>query len=490
MNFRFIYSTLGGISIINSLMVLLCLLYALVHEYGESNLVTIWTLCFCINLTSGAVFFFFGRGMDKNRIFRREALAVVGIGWIYCGIFSALPYFFSGVPVWDALFESYSGLTTTGATIFADIEVLPRSIVLWRSVTQWMGGLGVVILFVALLGFIGVGTKALFSRESSAVAQSDIIPKVQSLTLRYLGIYMGFTLAGIIGLLILGVSFFDATCHSLSAISTGGFSPYNDSVGHFDNHAISLWITAIMFVGGIGLPVHYLVLIQKRWGLLKSNEEVRTYFTVLLFATLIIGINLAVAQPVPGNNLFSRIVDSIFQVVSITTTTGFITTDFDLWPSLSKFVLLLLMIMGGCAGSTAGGMKVARFIVFAKSARRNLQLIIRPHLVSRLRMNRKVLDEDFIQAVIFYFAIYFVLLIIGILGFSMLEPDLEMTSTVSGVIASFNNIGPGLGKLGAVENFAFLNVASKMWLCLFMLLGRLELYAILLLFLPAFWRKF
>jgi len=490
MNYRFIYTTLGGICVINALMVFLCLLYSFVHEQGDDGLLANWLACLSINLTSGIAFFYLGRGVDKTRIFRREALAVVGIGWIACGILSALPFFFYGLPVWDALFESYSGLTTTGASIFSDIEALPRSLVLWRSTTQWMGGLGVVILFVALLGFIGVGSKALFHRESSAVAQADLMPRVRTLTFRYLLIYLGLTAVGFLGLLFFGVSFFESACHALSAVSTGGFSPHNASVGHYDHSGIYLWITALMFAGGVAFPIHYLILVQRQMGILKRNEEVRTYTTILFFAALIIGIDLAIIQPVATDQLFRLGVDSLFQTVSIMTTTGFVTVDFNQWPALSKFILIILMIIGGCAGSTAGGMKVTRLLVFAKAARRQLQLVIRPNKVARLRMNRKPMEEDLIQGVIFYFAIYFVLLIIGILGISLLEPKMDLTSSVSAVIACFNNIGPGLGEVGAVENFGFLNPASKMWLCLFMLLGRLELYAILLLFMPVFWRKF
>jgi trk system potassium uptake protein TrkH len=357
-------------------------------------------------------------------------------------------------------------------------------------VTQWIGGLGVVILFVALLGFIGVGTKALFSRESSAVAQSDVMPRVQSLTLRYLYIYLGFTLIGILGLIILQVSFFESVCHALCAISTGGFSPHNESVGYYHSNFVTLWLAFLMFVGGIALPVHYVVLIQRRWGVLKSNEETRVYGYLVVIAALIIAVDLAIVQHTPVEDLPTLVVDSFFQLISITTTTGFVTVDFNQWPTLTKFILVMFMIIGGCAGSTAGGMKIARFIVFLKTARRHLQLIIRPNKVARLRMNGRILDEEFINAVVFYFAIYFVLLIVGILGLSILQQDIDLETTFSAAIASFNNIGPGLGKVGAMENYAFFNVASKMWLCLFMLLGRLEIYAILLLFLPSFWKKF
>lgn len=265
MNFRFIYSTLGGISVLNALLVLICLTYSLLHEGTEEGLSTIWITCFCFNLIVALILFYWGRGLDKSRIFRREALAVVSIGWVYSGLFFALPFILYGIPIWDSLFESYSGLTTTGATIFADLDSVPRSFLLWRSLSQWLGGLGIVILFVALLGFIGVGSKALLSRENSAMANADLVPRVQSLTLRYLMIYVGFTAIGFIGLMSCGLSVFDAANHSFSAIATGGFSPHDQSVGYYDSPFVKLWMTAIMFAGGVAFPLHYLVIGLKRF---------------------------------------------------------------------------------------------------------------------------------------------------------------------------------------------------------------------------------
>jgi trk system potassium uptake protein TrkH len=488
-NTRFVSLILSGILLIEGLLMLVCLLFALFSERGSGMLFS-WAVSVMATLAFSGLCYLLGRRAERKSIFKREAFAVVGLSWLICGVFAAIPFALAPapIPLWDALFESYSGLTTTGATIFKDLTLLPGSLLLWRAITQWMGGMGVVVLFVALLGFIGVGGKALFIRETSALAEGDLKPRAQSLTIRYLAIYLGITLVGAVGLLVFGMSLFDAVTHTMCAISTGGFSPHNESIAHFSAWYVQAWIIVIMFMGGIAFPVHYHLWVLRKFGVLHEHRETRLYGAIIIIATIIVALDLMSVEAYTSAPRAA--LDSLFQVVSIMTTTGFCTADFNQWPALSVVVLLLLMMIGGCAGSTGGGLKVARLMVFVKAALREVRVVFRPQLVLRVTLNRRTIGEHVVRGVVFYFAIYFVLMILGILGLSMLEPHLDLTSVMSALIASFNNIGPGLGEVGPASNYAALHPPGKIWLCLFMLLGRIEIYAILLLFLPSFWRKF
>ncbi len=493
MNLRLVNLALGGILSLVCLLMIVCLLFSMGYEGAEdSPWPSVWWISLLPTLGAAAIFLVLGRKADRQRIFRREAFAVVGLGWCSASLFCALPFVFAplDIPVWDALFESVSGLTTTGSTIFPDLGLLPQSLLLWRSLMQWMGGLGIIILFVAILGFFGIGNKALFHRESSALADSEMGTRFQMLSLRYLIIYVSITLAGIVGLWVLGMEPMAAIHHGLCAIATGGFSPHNESVAFYPQLSLHLWLVVLMMAGGVAFPLHFLIWYQRRYRVLWSNEEFRTYLLIMLGVSVVIGLDLVFY----GGDLPSKgwrlVVDALFQTVSIMTTTGFTSTNYDQWPPLTKFLMLGLMFMGGCAGSTAGGIKVSRFIVFTKAALRHLRTVYCPHRIETIRLNTKVLSGDSVHGVIIYFALYFILLLVGILGLALLEPTLQFATILSAVITCFNNVGPGLAEVGPNSNFASLQPMGKLWLSAFMLLGRLELYAILLLLLPSFWKKF
>ena len=504
MNLRFVSLILGGVLIIESLMMVVCCLFSWFFERESSpESFPAWLSSILILLFFVVVFGLFGRKADRDMIFRREALAVVGLSWLLCGIFGAIPFILGPcqMPWWDALFESYSGFTTTGSTVVRHLEGLPESYLLWRSLMQWMGGMGVVVLFVALLGFLGVGGKALFQGETSGLAEGDLKPRIQSLSLSYLLIYLALTGVAGLGLLICGMSFFDAANHAMTAIATGGFSPKDASIAYYDSVFIQLWLVIIMIAGGVAFPIHYKIWVLKQVGVLRRNEETRLFFIVLGVAVVLVTLDLLIRDRYTWHNTLVRehytwdnvgaaFMDSLFSVVSVGTTTGYVTADFASWPPFAQVILLLLMVMGGCAGSTSGGVKAARMIVFAKEIFYQLRLVYRPRLIQRIRLNGKILEDTMVSAVTFYFALYLMIFIFGIVVLALLEPNLEIDSTVSAVFACLNNIGPGLDQIGPTENFAFFNPASKMWLSLLMLLGRLELYAILLLFVPGFWKKY
>ena len=492
MNLRFVLLVVGGALLIEAFFLLICSGYTAFFEPQNTGMQSAWMKSFGLCSLSALLCILIGFKSRKDEIFHREAFAVVGVGWIICSFLGSFPFYFSpyDIPFWDSLFESVSGLTTTGATIFTDLEKLPRSLHLWRSLTQWIGGMGIVVLFVALLGFIGAGHKAIFANETSSLAETGLRPRVRSLTLRYLSIYLGLTIVAFAGLLLCGPSFFDSFTHATCAVSTAGFSPYNDSIAHFPQWYVHLWLIIVMILGGIAFPVHFQFFILKQYNHALKNEELRCYFWIIGIATSIICFDLLFVRFYEWDNFPRAALDSLFQVVAVMTTTGFSTVDFALWPGLSKMLLIILMIIGGCAGSTSGGIKVSRIILFAKAALRYLQLSFLPRTVKRLRLNGTPVEEAAIQGVAFYFAIYFVVLLIGVLTLSILEPNLDLTTVHSSVLACFNNLGPALDKAGPSENYAFFNPASKIWLSILMLVGRLEMKVILVLLIPAFWKKF
>lgn len=493
MNLRFVALVIGAVLVLESGLMGICWLYAWLSPMpAENAMADTWLISIFVTFTVGVLPVVMFRNTIDMNVFRREAFAVVGLGWIIAGIFAALPFSLPplSMPIWDGLFEAYSGLTTTGATIIVDLALIPDSVILWRAITQWLGGLGIVVLFVAVLGLFGGGGKSLFVSETSAVADDDFGARVRSLAITYFLIYLIVTVIGFIGLVILGKDPFDAACHSMSAIATGGFSPYNASMAEFPSHAIQLWIIALMMFGGIAFPIHYQVFVLRRLGVLRENTEFHAYLIILFGVSAVVLADLLATGAYKGAEWWDAAVASLFQVTSIMTTTGFASTDFDAWPNLAKTMLLGVMIIGGMAGSTSCGLKVARVVLFAKVLKRQFQTIFRPHLVLKLRMNGHTLEEKLAEGVIFYVAMYFALLIASTLVTNVLEPHLSLTNVLSATIATYNNIGPGLELVGPTQNYAFLNPATKIWLSFMMLLGRVEIFAIIVLFLPSFWRKF
>ncbi len=494
MNLRFISFILGIILLLEAVLMGLCMAFEhLWIGHTLPGMVQAWAVSAVLTATLGTVLTLTGKRAQQSQIFRREAIAVVGLGWSLAAIMAALPFLLAPLPIHpaDCLFEAVSGLTTTGATIFPDLTLLPDSLLLWRSITQWLGGMGIVILFVALLGFLGVGSKILFSRETSAVADSDLLPRVQALSLRYLGIYLAFTAIAFTGLILCGLSPFHALNHAFTAISTGGFSTHNESIGYYSSQSVHLWIILVMITGGIAFPLHFLILAKRNAGLLLKNEECRSYLILLLFfATTTTLALLTIDRPDDGLSLPDFALAAAFQTTSIMTTTGFSTADYNLWPPLGQKLIILCMIFGGCAGSTSGGLKIARLLAFVKIILLQLRLTFRPNLVSHVRLNGKIIDSEVTQGVTFYIALYASLILAGAAVLAFLEPSFDLVSIFSASVSAVNNIGPALGEAGPASTYASYSLFGKLWLSFLMLVGRLEILAILLLFLPSFWRKF
>ena len=490
MKLRLLCRLLGLLLLLLCLAMGLCLGYAYWESLNSRFEDAMQPFFWAISITgiSGVILFLCGLGADKE-LLRKEGITVVGLGWLLCSVFGALPYVFNDPALTpaQAWFESMSGFTTTGATVIVDLDLVSRSILLWRSLTQWLGGLGILVLFVALLTSIGAGSKSLFRHESSAKTGEGLQARISDVADKLWQIYISLTLICCLGLLALGMSLFDALCHTFTAISTGGFSPYNNSIAAFNSLDIELWLVLFMVLGGISFML-YAWMLRGRFERWKQEEETRYYLWILLGSTLVISMNLYLTN---GNqSVLSALRVSIFQVVSIMSTTGFVTTDFNLWPPLSLVILILLMTFGGCAGSTAGGIKIGRWVYFFKIARQELIAAFRPNQVISLRLNGNITSEHFKTQTLFFLSLAGITVAFSTGLMTLLQPNLDIVSSLTAVTATLFNIGPGLGVVGPTHNFATFSPITLCFLSFLMVLGRLEFFAILVLFVPSLWRKY
>jgi len=415
----------------------------------------------------------------------REGFAIVTFGWLAFALFGALPYVLAGgIPSWvDAFFEAMSGFTTTGSTILTDIEALAPSLLLWRSFTQWLGGMGIIVLSLAILPMLGVGGMQLFKAEVPGPTADRLTPRIQDTAKLLWGVYLLLSVIEL-GLLMVGnLSFFDALNHTFTTMATGGFSTKNASVAAFDSAYVDWIITLFMFLAGINFSLHYLAL-RGRLHDFWRNEEFRFYLWLTLGATLLLTLfNRAGSY----DSLVDSLRYSAFQVVSIMTTTGFGTADFELWAVFCQYMLVACMFIGGCAGSTGGGMKVARVLLLFKHAHVQLYRLIHPRAVRLVKLGERPVDKEVMQAILGFFALYMGVFVSASLVMAALGMDLVSAGTA--VITALGNVGPGLGSVGPVDNFAGVPAAGKLVLALCMLLGRLELFTVLVLVIPSFWRK-
>lgn len=492
MNYRLLAKILGVLLCLIGLSMAACASYAYYEmqwspELGRAGLETlIWSTA--ITMSVGVAGMIVGRGTG-NEVLRREAMVVVGLGWLLSALAGALP-FVLGEPRLSfagAYFESMSGFTTTGSTVINDLDLYPRSILLWRSVTQWLGGIGIVVLFVAVLSFLGVGSRSLMQHESSLNISDAAAARIRDVAKKLLLIYVGLSAVCAAGLWWLGMTPYEAINHAMTTISTGGFSTENKSVGHWDSLAIEAWLTLFMLAGGVSFML-YVFIANCRWSRLRAEEEARYYVLLLVVATLAMGTNLWLTDE--NTSFLMGLRRTFFTIVSISTTTGFGTEDYDQWPTFSKLLLLGLMAVGGCAGSTAGGVKMNRVILMAKISVQELVKSFRPHQVFRLRLNGTTPDESVRLQTTLFMSFAFGTCGLAALAVALLEPHLNLTSSFGAVLATLFNIGPGMEQVGPTDNFSSLHPASLMLLSIVMVLGRLEFFAILVLFLPSLWRRY
>ena len=420
---------------------------------------------------------------DKARLQTRDGFVCVALCWIFLSLFGALPYFFAGTSYVDALFETVSGLTTTGASIFPSPSALPRGLQFWRALTQWMGGMGILVMVLALFPSVGQGSMNLMKAESPGPISTKLRPKTNETARILYDIYLALTAAETLLLRIAGLPWFDSVTTSLTTISTGGFSVRDSSIAYYQSEAVVWIVIVFMFLSAVNFALLFLA-VRGQWRDALKSEELRVYAGVSFGVTALITLDLVLRA---GRAVYTSFSEAAFQVVSLMTTTGFITADFDLWPRLSQVLLLLVMLIGGCAGSTAGGVKVSRVIVQCKSLRRELRRILHSREVHPICLEGQRVEETTVSAVSMFFFAYVCILLFCTLLVSL--DDISFAAAFSSALTAISNVGPGLAELGPTQNFAFLSSLSKVALSVTMLLGRLEIMPLLVLLFPSVWRK-
>ncbi len=480
MNIRMIIKIIGYLLMVEAGCMVPSLAVSLLNRQND-------TKAFIISIIILTVFgFILSRFPTKNKNFyARDGFAIVSLGWILVSVFGALPFVISGaIPSYvDAFFETVSGFTTTGSSILRQVEGLPKGILFWRSFTNWVGGMGVLVMMISVLPAAGANTVHIMKAESPGPDPGKLVPRIgKSSKILYL-MYAGLTLIMIVLLLLGGMPLYDTLVHTFSTAGTGGFSNRNLSVGAYNNLYFEIIIGIFMFLFGVNFTLYY----QSLRGNLKSvlkDEEFRFYFFTVIAAILLITWNLC-------GSVFNTIGESLrhtfFQVSSIITTTGFSSTNFDLWPSFSKAILVLLMFIGGSAGSTAGGLKCVRCMLLFKTVKHEVRKIIHPRSVYTIKYNGKNVDDGIISGVKTYFFIFMVIFSVSLLIVSI--DGFDMVSNVTAVATAISNVGPGLGVVGPMGSFADYSALSKIVLSFTMLFGRLEIYPLLILFTPIFWKK-
>jgi trk system potassium uptake protein TrkH len=419
------------------------------------------------------------RGVEPTR---SESFLIVTLGWIILGLVGSLPYLFTNsIPQFaNAFFESISGFTTTGSSILADIEALPKSILFWRAETHWIGGMGIIVLVVAIMPFLKISGISLFYSEISSVTNEKISTKIRYVARNLWLVYVGLTFIEVVLLMLGKMPLFDSVCHSFATIATGGFSTQNDSIASYSPY-IQYVITIFMLLSGINFVLH-IMLLKGRYKTVFKNEELRLYLLIIL------GFGLAIAFILffNGNISFEKAFrDSFFQVVSVITATGFATADYLQWPSQAILLIALLMLIGASSGSTGGGVKVIRHVILIKKIRHTFRELINPKAINLIQYNKLQIKPDFVGQVLTFIVIYYTIILVG--GFLLMLTGLDAPSAFGSAATCMGGIGPGFGTVGPVSNFLHLSDVAKYFLTLLMLIGRLEIYAVLILFTRSFW---
>lgn len=431
---------------------------------------------------SGAVLAATGRGHQWS-VRPRDAFLIVGGGWVLCSVFGALPYVFTQTlgPV-DALFESVSGFTTTGSTVLSNLEAKPRALLLWRAFTQWIGGMGIILFTIAILPLLGIGGMQLFKAEVPGPVAEKVRPRLVDTARHLWFIYVGLTALEVVLLLLAGLDLFEAVCHALTTLPTGGFSTRDLSIGSFKSPLVEWIVILFMLISGINF-VHHYRLVTGQFARVRYDGELRLFLAVVLAGVVTVGTALVRAGHAPAEAL--RLAS--FQVVSIVTTTGYVSADFEQWSSLTHFVVIVLMVLGGMSGSTGGGIKSLRVLLAIRSLRGTFGRLIHPRAVLVVRYGGKAVDPDVLAGIWAFFSAYF--LLAGLATAVLAAVGCDLVTAFSAALTAIGNVGPGLGTVGAYDNFAHLPVAAKLVLSFCMLAGRLEVFTLLVLLAPGFWRQ-
>ena len=446
----------------------------------------IWVLLICGILTALLGFIVWqATKKDRGELRKREGYIVVSLGWVVMSLFGAVPFVVhGGIPSYtDAFFETMSGFTTTGASILNDIESLPHGLLFWRSLTQWIGGMGIIVLSIAILPVLGIGGMQLFVAEVPGPTKDKIHPRIKETAKRLWGIYFLLTVAEIFLLVVGGMTLFDAICHAFTTMATGGFSTKQASIAHFDSPFIHYIIIIFMFLAGTNFSIHYFAL-HKNFAAVRKNEEFRFYLKVTLIVAVLVTIGLVINS---YGGIEKSFRDSLFQVVSLVTTTGYITADYEAWGSFYQVLFFILLFTGGCAGSTGGGIKMVRHLMLMKNSFSELRRLVHPRAIIPVRFNKTTVAPDIIYNILAFFLFYIAIFVFGTVVMSLV--GLDFLSAMGSVATSLGNVGPAIASVGPVSNFAHVPDFGKWFLSILMLLGRLELFTILVIFSPAFYKS-
>ena len=482
MHLAFVSRVLGLMLMVFSTSMLVPIIFATIYQ---ENTLPMFFLAFTITMIVGFLSWLPARNM-KGEIRIRDGFIITVLFWLVLSIFGALPFALSqetNLSFIDALFESISGLTTTGATVFTNLEDLPKSILYYRQQLQWLGGIGIVVIAVSILPMIGVGGMQIYKAETPGpIKDTKLTPRIAETANALFKIYVFLTIVCAIAYWVAGMSWFDALSHSFSTISIGGFSTYDESLGHFDNNAVLTIASIFMVVSGLNFALHYTAWHARSIKSYISDPEARLFVLVILFGILVTTYFLYTTASMPNEEILFV---GVFQLISILTTTGFTTTEFHLWPSFLPFFLILLSFFGACAGSTGGGIKMGRILIMSQQVVREIYRLIHPNAVLPIKTKKHKIPERVTDGIWAFFGIYFFIFYVMVL--LLLANNLDYITAWSATAASFNKLGPGLGAVA--ENYADLNAMSKAILCSGMLLGRLEVFTLLVVLSPTFWRN-
>lgn len=481
MNFKVVGNMLGKLLMYLSALMIFPLLFAFYYNEKSSVSAFIWSII----VTFSVGFILHKICPFKNSIGNKESYLIATLGWVFVSGFSTLPFIFSKtIPNFlDAYFECMSGYTATGATILTEIESNPLSVLLWRNETQWIGGMGIILLVVALLPMLGVGGMRLVKSEFPGFELDKIKPRIVETAKTIWLIYIFITLGEIICLYLFGMPLFDSIINTFGTVPTGGFNPKNTSIAYYDNVVFEVIIIIFMFISAVNFSLHYKFFHGDRKIYLR-NQEFTFFISIVLISTLLVALELRFSI---YDSLLSALRYASFQVVSIVTTTGFVNTDYGIWPHFSQLVLVLLMFLGGCVGSTAGAIKSVRMLLLLKQLKQSFDKLLHPNAIIPIRLGGKVISDDIMQSIRSFFLLYIFVFIIGV--FIITATGLDITSAVGAVAATLGGVGPGVGLVGPAENYAFISSIGKITLIICMLLGRLEIYTVLVLLVPEFWKK-
>lgn len=481
MRIRRVASLVGLIVFFMGCSMILSVIVALIHKDGSAGALLASS---AIAITLGLGLFLSQRGYHKGELSLKDGFGIVGFSWISASLVGALPFLLSGaIPDFAmAFFESASGLTTTGSTILENIEAVPKGVLFWRSFIQWLGGMGIIVLSVAILPYLGLGGMQLYKAETPGPTKDKLRPRIQQTAKLLWGVYLLISILCFILLSLAGMDWYDASCHSFTTVSTGGFSPYNASLAHFYSPTIEYIVMFFMFICGISFSLHYRALSGHAKGYF-STQEVRFYVVLILVATFVIYLSRLDEQIPFEENLR----ETLFQVITVITSTGFGTADFEQWKPVAQLILLGLMVVGGCAGSTAGGLKVVRILLIGKYLKNTLSQQLHPAGIFVIKLDGIRVKREVIQNILGLFMVF--VCIIGLSTFVLTLYGVDLVSAVTAALTCVSNIGPGLGEVGPTDNFAGIPTPGLWVLSLCMIMGRLEIFSLLILFLPETWRR-